>query len=196
MPNRLILIGNTDAGKLYFDVDAAPSDKNSLFVDKDEMENPVDLVEFILNNPNISELRTTPFHEFLWSGMGGSLSDRWKRTFITRTQPVDESLIKNIEIKKKPKKRLKPIGKTNQAMAFKSLSFSNNFNMMPGSALGNRRASQRQLIGLNVKIIGPVRAGYDGDGDGFVDDGLPTMRPFIPGIDIAKIPVKIGRAHV
>lgn len=189
MPTRLVLIGYTDAGKLFYNVDATPIDKNAMFVDRLDNETPVDLVSFISTNPDINEITTTPFHKFVWGTGSTSEAERWNRTFVTRTQPIDESLLKNIEIKKKPKKRISASNKNNQIMAFKSLSLSNNFDKMPGSSLGKRNHSRRSMIGINTKIIGPVRAGYDGDNDGFVDDGLPTMRPFIPGIDIAGKPV-------
>lgn len=186
MPTRLVLVGYTDAGKLFYNVDATSVDKNAMFVDRMDNETPVDLVSFISMNPDINEITTTPFHKFLWGATDANETDRWNRTFVTRTQPIDESLLKNIEIKKKPKKRLVASNKNNQIMAFKSLAFSNNFTQMPNSAMGNRQPSRRALRGINTKIIGNVRVGYDGDGDGFVDDGLPTMRPFIPGFDIAK----------
>lgn len=186
MPTRLILVGNTSDGKLFYNVDASSTEPNALFVDKNEIETPIDFISFISNNPDITEMHTTPFHKFIWTGMNGSLSERWKRVFMSRTQPIDEALIKNIDVKKKPKKRLVATNKNNQVLAFKSLAFSNNFTQMPNSAMGNRQASRRVLRGINTKIIGNARVGYDGDGDGFVDDGLPTMRPFIPGFDIAK----------
>jgi hypothetical protein len=190
MPTRLVLVGYTDAGKLFYNVDATPTDKNAMFVDGMDNETPVDLVSFISINPDIREITTTPFHKFLWGAGEANETDRWNRTFVTRTQPIDEGLLKNIEIKKKPKKRLVASSKNNQIMAFKSLSFSNNFTQMPNSAMRNRQPSRRALRGINTKIIGNVRAGYDGDSDGFVDDGLPTMRPFIPGFDIAKDTVR------
>ena len=188
MPTRLVFVGHTQEGKLFYNVDANTTEKNALFVDKQEVETPVDLVSFIASNPNMTEVRSTPFHKFLWDGLEGQNADRWQRTFMDRSQPVDESLLKNIEVKKKPKKRLVATNKNNQVMAFKSLSFSQQFEKMPNSALGGRRPSSRSITGINTKIIGTIRAGYDGDNDGFVDDGLPTMRPFIPGVDRANIP--------
>ena len=189
MPTRLIFVGNTSEGKLFYNVDANPTEKNAMFVDSADTETPVDLVSFISSNPDINEIRSTPFHKFLWDGADGQMAERWKRVFMNRTQPVDESLIKDVEVKKKPKKRLVAQSKNNQIMAFKSLVFSQQFEKMPNSALGNRRSSNRTIMGMNVKILGPVNAGYDGDNDGFVDDGLPTMRPFIPGLDVANVRV-------
>ena len=187
MPTRLIFVGNTGEGKLFYNADANPTEKNAIFIDSQETETPVDLVSFISSNPDMNEIRSTPFHKFLWDGAEGQMADRWKRVFMNRTQPVDESLIKDVEVKKKPKKRLVAQSKNNQIMAFKSLVFSQQFEKMPNSALGNRRSSNRTIMGMNSKILGPVRAGYDGDNDGFIDDGLPTMRPFIPGLDAANI---------
>jgi hypothetical protein len=139
MPTRFILIGTTSDGKLFYNVDAIQGEPNALYVDNNDTETPLDFIGFISNNPDIAEIHTTPFHKFIWTGMNGSLSERWKRVFMSRTQPIDEALIKNIEVKKKPKKRLASTNKNNQIFAFKSLTFSNNFYKMPNSALANRR---------------------------------------------------------
>jgi hypothetical protein len=100
MPTRLIFVGNTTEGKLFYNADANPTEKNAIFIDSQETETPVDLVSFISSNPDMNEIRSTPFHQFLWDGAEGQMADRWKRVFMNRTQPVDESLIKDVEVKK------------------------------------------------------------------------------------------------
>ena len=55
MPTRLIFVGNTSEGKLFYNVDANPTEKNAMFVDSTDTETPVDLVSFISSNPDINE---------------------------------------------------------------------------------------------------------------------------------------------
>ena len=195
MAVRAVLIGLVNEGRLFYLLDNTPDGKDAAFMSSPNDVQYVRLSSFVAQTPNITELHTTEFHHFLWSPQTDHDKKRWKRIFINKTQPVTKDMLVGVDIipdlapKKKREARKKKDALSNRALQFKMLMVTNN--QIPGGYLfGNRRRGYSMRSNIGLKGIGnPItaRRGFDGDGDGFVDDGLPTMRPFIPGLDIGPL---------
>lgn len=186
MKLRAVLVGSYFGQKLYYLLDPY-GDKNSTgaLVDKDGNIEYLKFFSFVKSNPSIKEFRFSKFHRFLWDAPDANNKAKWNRIFVNGTQKVDEEMLIGAQVitDLSPKQNKKTIP-LDRALQFKSLNASQNATMMPGSVLGRRTTSHRTSIGMKGigRSIGN-RPAIDGDGDGFVDDGLPTMRPFIPGFD-------------
>ena len=186
MKVRAVLVGTFYDSKLYYLLDPV-GEKNSTgaIVDKNGNVEYIKFFSFVKSNPDIKELKFSKFHRFLWNAPSAEEKSKWMRIFINGTQPVSEDMLEGAKIitELSPAAEKKTdIGE--RALQFKSLNVSQNASRMQGSILSRNVKSIRQKYG--AKSIGRSignKPAVDGDGDGFVDDGLPTMRPFIPGFD-------------
>lgn len=185
---KAILVGAFEGNKLYYLLQ--PYGEKTLDGAVVSMDGQIDFVKFfhfITTTPQIQELQFSKFHKFLWSpGSATDEREKWNRIFLKKTQPVSDDLLIGAkvittlgaeEVKRKDYQiradefRRKIASTGGQPMEMTVLSRKSLFNT-------------RGAIGF--KALGPLLGGkpaLDGDGDGFVDDGLPTMRPFIPGFD-------------
>lgn len=186
MKVRAVLVGTFYDSKLYYLLDPV-GDKNSTgaIVDKKGNVEYVKFFNFVKSNPNIKELKFSKFHRFLWNAPSPENKPKWMRMFINGTQPVDEEMLQGAKIitELSPTvEKKQDIGE--RALQFKSMNASQNASRIQGSVLARSVKSIREKYGFKGigRSIGNKPA-IDGDGDGFVDDGLPTMRPFIPGFD-------------
>lgn len=186
MKLRAVLVGTFYDSKLYYLLDPI-GEKNSTgaLVDKKGNVEYVKFFHFIKSNPNVKELKFSKFHRFLWNAPSPEDKPKWMRTFINGTQPVGEEMLQGAKIITE----LSPVVEKKQdigerALQFKSMNASQNASRIQGSVLARSVKSFREQYGFKAigRSIGNKPA-IDGDGDGFVDDGLPTMRPFIPGFD-------------
>lgn len=186
MKLRAVLVGTYYDRKLYYLLEPY-GDKNSTgaLVDKNGNIEYIKFFSFIKSNPGIKEFRFSKFHKFLWSAPTQENKAKWKRIFINGTQPVDEEMLVGAQVITELSPAVaKKHAFADRALQFKSLNASQHASMMPGSVLGRYVNIRRTKIG--TKGIGQAignKPAIDGDGDGFVDDGLATMRPFIPGFD-------------
>lgn len=186
MKLRAVLVGSYYGSKLYYLLEPY-GDKNSTgaLVDANGNIEYIKFFAFIKSNPGVREFRFSKFHRFLWDAPSPENKPKWKRIFVNGTQPVDEEMLIGAKIISDlgPQTKKKHLLE-DRAIHFKSLVISQNVTSMPDSILSRRIESSRMKIGYKGigRSIGNKPA-IDGDGDGFVDDGLPTMRPFIPGFD-------------
>ena len=186
MKVRAVLVGTFYDSKLYYLLDPI-GEKNltGALVDKKGNVEYVKFFHFVKSNPNIKELRFSKFHRFLWNAPSPGDKPKWMRMFVNDTQPVDEEMLQGAKIitELSPTvEKKQAIGE--RALQFKSMNASQNASRIHGSILARSVKSIREQYGFKAigRSIGNKPA-IDGDGDGFVDDGLPTMRPFIPGFD-------------
>ena len=186
MKVRAVLVGTFYDSKLYYLLDPI-GEKNltGALVDKKGNVEYVKFFHFVKSNPNIKELRFSKFHRFLWNAPSPGDKPKWMRMFVNDTQPVDEEMLQGAKIitELSPTvEKKQAIGE--RALQFKSMNASQNASRIHGSILARSVKSIREQYGFKGigRSIGNKPA-IDGDGDGFVDDGLPTMRPFIPGFD-------------
>lgn len=185
MSSKAVLIGLVGDIKFFYLLTPTENGKDAALLRPDGSLDYVDFFSFVSKTPKITELRFTDFHRFLWEPQEGDEEDRWNRIFVNRTQPVTQNLLVGVEVvpdlgAKKTKTALldrgeyflrltRSSGSESAHPLFLSRKSLSSVREVTGKALGRSLVSQR---------------GVDGDGDGFVDDGLPTMRPFIPGFDI------------
>jgi len=146
MNPRGILVATNGDNKVYYLLDdVANSDKDGAIISPDGDVELIDFGAYILTEPFLSEYKHTDFHKFLWGRKTGEDLERWMRTFIYKTQPVNSELLKDVKIETtiSPKIKSKHYF-DNRAMEFKSLNASSQMEYMSG-------------ISANRKIYKPVR---------------------------------------
>jgi hypothetical protein len=196
MATRAVLVGLAGNSKLYYLLDNRQDGKDAALIDSPDDIRYINFFDFIRRTPNIVELHSTELHHFIWSPRGDDQKDRWKRIFVNKTQKVTRDMLSGVDVVPDiaPKRKREQVKKkndlNNRALNFKHMMASGNPEVL-NPLYDARRIDYRMRSSIGFKAIGnpiSVQRGYDGDGDGFVDDGLPTMRPFIVGFDISGIP--------
>jgi hypothetical protein len=185
---KAILVGAFEGNKLYYLLQ--PHGETMLDGAVVSVDGQIDFVKFfhfITTTPQIQELQFSKFHKFLWSpGSATEEREKWNRIFLKKTQPIgDDLLIGATVITTLGAEEIKRKNYQIRADEFRRKTASTGGKPMEMTILSRKSLfNTRGAIGF--KALGPLLGGkpsLDGDGDGFVDDGLPTMRPFIPGFD-------------
>ncbi len=188
MKVKAILVGAFEGNKLYYLLQ--PHGEAMLDGAVVSVDGQIDFVKFfhfITTTPQIQELQFSKFHKFLWSpGSVTEEREKWNRIFLKKTQPIgDDLLIGATVITTLGAEEIKRKDYQIRADEFRRKTASTGGKPMEMTILSRKSLfNTRGAIGF--KALGPLLGGkpsLDGDGDGFVDDGLPTMRPFIPGFD-------------
>jgi len=190
MKMRAVLVGGYNNRKLFYLLTPYGEAKlDGALVSADGKVEYIKFVQFITTTPNIKEYKFSKFHRFLWSPAPRNEDrNKWSRLFLSKTQPIDDELLVGTKIVTE----LGNSKSSKKSVADRADMFQRKIANPHGPHLEktvlNRSFDNplRQIIGL--KALGPsLRANrsIDGDGDGFVNDGLPTMRPFIPGFDFS-----------
>jgi hypothetical protein len=188
MKVKAILVGAFEGNKLYYLLQ--PHGEAMLDGAVVSVDGQIDFVKFfhfITTTPQIQELQFSKFHKFLWSpGSATEEREKWNRIFLKKTQPIgDDLLIGATVITTLGAEEIKRKDYQIRADEFRRKTASTGGKPMEMTILSRKSLfNTRGAIGF--KALGPLLGGkpsLDGDGDGFVDDGLPTMRPFIPGFD-------------
>ena len=188
MKVKAILVGAFEGNKLYYLLQ--PHGEAMLDGAVVSVDGQIDFVKFfhfITTTPQIQELQFSKFHKFLWSpGSATEEREKWNRIFLKKTQPIDDDLLIGATvITTLGAEEIKRKDSQSRADEFRRKTASTGGKPMEMTILSRKSLfNTRGAIGF--KALGPLLGGkpsLDGDGDGFVDDGLPTMRPFIPGFD-------------
>ena len=113
------VIGKTK--KLYYVIDASSQNSDGVY-DDGEKPTVVNFWQTAMNEENLVPLRTAKFHDWLWDGLDGDESDRWKRVFVNKTQNIDPELLKGIPVSTDVmKSKTKQKDLTSRAFEFKTL---------------------------------------------------------------------------
>lgn len=185
---KAILVGVFEGNKLYYLLE--PYGETMLDGAVVSMDGQMDFIKFfhfITTTPQIQELQFSKFHKFLWSpGLATAEREKWNRIFLKKTQPVSDDLLVGAKvITTLGVEEVKRKDYQIRADEFRRKIASTGGQPMKTTVLSRKSLfNARGTIGF--KALGPLLGGkpaLDGDGDGFIDDGLPTMRPFIPGFD-------------
>lgn len=147
MNPRGILVASKDDVKVYYFLDPVGQQKqDGALVSPDGSVELVDFGSYILSEPFLSEYKYSDFHKFLWGRHSGEDLERWQRTFVYKTQPVDAKLLEGVKIETSINQKIKSKHYfDNRALEFKSLNSSNQMESMSGAA-------------VNRKLFMPVRA--------------------------------------
>lgn len=95
---KAVFVGTARTGKLYYILDAAKSEDDGAVVTDDGRVISVDFFSFVNKSRNLKKLRTTSFHRKLWDEPQESHAESWYQTFIEKSRPVNESLLKDVEV--------------------------------------------------------------------------------------------------
>jgi len=185
---KAILVGAYEGNKVYYLLQPYGEDGlDGAVLSPDGQIDFVKFFHFITTTPQVQELQFSKFHKFLWSpGSSPEERDKWNRIFLKKTQPVGDDLLVGAKIiTSLGKEEIKRKDYGIRADEFRRKIASTGLPQMKMTVLSRKSLSNMRGV-VGFKALGPLLGGkpsVDGDGDGFVDDGLPTMRPFIPGFD-------------
>jgi hypothetical protein len=88
---KAVLVGTVSSDKLYYVLDAGPSDKDGAVVKADGKIIYVDFMSFVHSSKTIRKIRTSRFHRSLWDAPKNPTSGSWYETFILKTKEVNEA---------------------------------------------------------------------------------------------------------
>lgn len=153
MNPRGILVATKGDSKIYYFLDPiANTQKDGAIVGPDDSVELIDFGTYILTEPFISEYKHTDFHQFLWGRNTGEDFERWMRTFVYKTQPVDKNLLKDVKIETSISPKIKSKHYfDNRAMEFKSLNASNQMELMTGVAVNRMSGDAIRTVGKSNK---------------------------------------------
>jgi len=97
---QAVLIGSTDSNKLYFIADALNDEPNLAIEKPNGSVIYTNFLDFCINAPNITKIRNTRFHRFLWDKPQNIAKGAWYDTFVERTRPIKDSLLEDVVINK------------------------------------------------------------------------------------------------
>lgn len=189
MKTRAVLVGSYNGQKLFYLLTPHGEQKyDGALVSKFGRVEYLPFFQFITTTGNIQEFKFSKFHRFLWEPAPRNEDrNRWSRMFLSKTQPVDDELLVGTKIITE----LTPAKQEKKSAAERAYLFQRKL-ANPSSPHMDGTQLKRSFIeplrdAIGIKALGPslrINRSIDGDSDGFVDDGLPTMRPFIPGFDL------------
>lgn len=176
MTGRGILVGIVDGQRLYYLIDSVnESEPNGALINSSGRTKLINFSKTVATARNIEKLGDSDFHRFLWGTHDGDDLQLWKSVFITRTQEVPSNLLRGVEIKndfspgrekvKKTNNKARKFRKSNSKTLFNSLSFDR-------KSLGRNLRSFASWASFDPNAI-------DADGDGFIQDATPWMRPAV-----------------
>lgn len=112
--------------KLYYVVDSDSQNSDGV-VDNEGKPKLVNFWKTVANSTDISPIKSTNFHKFLWDGAESEDRDSWVRIFINKTQSVERSMLAGIAINNDVmKSSIKKKSINNRAMDFKSAMITQN----------------------------------------------------------------------
>lgn len=152
MNPRGILVATKDDDKIYYFLDPVGQQKqDGAIVSPDGSVEFIDFSSYMLSEPFLSEYRYSDFHKFLWGRHSGEDLERWQRTFIYKTQPINEAMLEGVKIETSISPKIKSKHYfDNRAMEFKSLNSSNQMESMSGVAVSRRIFKSVRTIGKQV----------------------------------------------
>lgn len=134
---KAVFVGAIDKSKLYYIVDAKNQDTDGVIVDEQGQSRVVPFWETAMNNPSLRQLKTTKFHKLLWGRPSEEDVASWHKTFITKTKPIDEALLRSVRVNSDIMKAGKKIKSLNErADEFKRLAITQNVHEIRRKALG------------------------------------------------------------
>lgn len=112
---RSIIVGLINENKVYYDLDAKPGERDAIIERPDGTSIKANIVQLSSTARNFTKLRSTPFQRFLWDAPRNATSGAWYETFITKTRPVNDSLLSGMPEHSVLGKNKKKIDKANRA---------------------------------------------------------------------------------
>lgn len=186
---KAVLVGQFNDLRLYYLIEPfGDLGRDGAIVDKRGSVRLINFVHFVTTTPNIKQFKFSKFHRFLWepSNEQGEL-EKWNRIFLRKTQPLDKEMLVGTRIVDElGAEDIKKKDHQERAEYFRRTIAIPDYPKLTGSSIARKDMPIIRSI-TSLKALGPLLGGkpaIDGDGDGFVDDGLPTMRPFIPGFNL------------
>lgn len=178
---RAIHVADYYDDRIYFLVDKE-DDHDGAIIKQGQEPFFIDFFSFMIKvsgDKGWKEITNTKFHDFLWHGQNGALTNRWHRVFREHSiEPRKELLLSVPVVTNFPEhqKRKKASEKrSNRASEFKSLLAAGLHEKALGRGIG--RAGRRLARGGKFDPT-PI----DADLDMLVQEGTPWERPALPGV--------------
>lgn len=176
MAGRGILVGLVEGQRLYYLIDAAgDSEPDGALINPAGRTKLVNFSKTLSTARNVEKLGNSDFHDFLWGVHDGDKLQMWKAIFISRVREIPSELLQGVDIRSDfspGKEKIKKINKT--ANNFRK---ANAKSTTKGKGIGYKSLGRR--IGTFSANVSFDPNAFDADGDGFVQDSTPWMRPAI-----------------
>lgn len=117
---KSILVGKSGNSKVYFVIDS--NDQNTDCVIKNIVGDTeiTNFWQYVDNNPTMTKMAGTPFHDYLWNGHMSSTSVHWYSVFVSKSLPVRDEMLDGIVVNKDVLGRIpKSLDYENRAMEFR-----------------------------------------------------------------------------
>jgi len=189
---KAIHVGTTKNSRIYYLLESDDQSTGAV-VTANQPVVYVDFFAYVSKKGSIERVMDSEFHEFLWTGHTGSLSERWEQTFVHRVTSPREMALSGVDVltefkeKKKADRASRLNERANRAVEYKAL---------VGAGL-NEKAFARRGVRRIGRSMGDAASGgvrgfrrgvrfdpeaEDADGDGFVQEGTQHARRAMGGM--------------
>lgn len=113
---KSVIVGLLNDSRVYYDLEAKPGQKDAIIERPNGTSMRADIIQISSTARGFRKLRTTKFQRFLWDAPKNATSGAWYETFITKTRPVNDSLLESMPSNSSVGKNKKKIDKKNRAV--------------------------------------------------------------------------------
>lgn len=96
---QAVLVATAGDRRLYYILDAKEGQDDGALVTSMGKVMSLNFFSFVNKTSGLKRITNTPFHRFLWNTPSESARKKWVETFISKSQPLDESFTENLTIK-------------------------------------------------------------------------------------------------
>lgn len=134
---KAVFVGAIDRAKFYYVIDAKNDKTDGVLVDENGKAKVVPFWDTAMSNPSLRQLKTGKFHKFLWSRPKDEEVNEWRKTFILKTKPIEEELLRSVPVNNDIMKAGKKSKSLNErAESFKVIALTQNVHEIRRKALG------------------------------------------------------------
>lgn len=94
---RAVLVGLIGKDKLFYDLDAGPSEKDGIVEKENGITVKVDFLSFSSGARGLNKIRSSTFHRFLWDAPRDILGGAWYESFVQKTRPLKDEILEKIK---------------------------------------------------------------------------------------------------
>ena len=95
---KAVLVAGSGDDKLYYILDAGPSEPDFAIEKPDGSVMLTNWLEFCSKGKNINKIRNTRFHRALWGAPKNIAKGVWYETFIEKSRPINDSYMEDLII--------------------------------------------------------------------------------------------------
>jgi len=90
---KAVLVGGIGSDRLYYILDADPTEKDGIVERPNGKTVNVDFMDFVSSCRNLRKIRTSRFHRMLWDAPQNPTKGSWYETFIIKSKKINEKTL-------------------------------------------------------------------------------------------------------